>query len=645
MDQAQATRKKKKLLYLKGSEGITQYLLSAFGGVVLGAGTAMGQGLPLGACLVAAQIPGGRAVGTAIGAVVGYFLGCEPADAVEYTAVSLLMLLTLFLFQGTILPGKKWFMPLSCGLICGIMGSVRLFGSVEITVLPWLAKALLAVIGTYVFRKAMGGHRVGWVLMAGAMAFSLAGRGIYIDLGLTGALMIACISGELLPGSIMGMALDLSGKYSCPMTFILMLPGIACKLLGANRRWLKGILYGALPVATLFLFGEGELPQIPGCVLGAVMGLFFGISPILTPEVTTTEGRDKGRINEQAAEVLEALAMDLPNPPICVGTETEQIFDAVGDRLCRDCPRSRYCWGIEQQETYRDLSDAASEILKRGLARETDFSVRFRDRCRNFPEFHAAVNRELERILYRRRYYTVLRENRRILEQEYSLLAQFLRKSGQKPNTGKERRYTPLVGICSMRKEREKYCGDRGVSFLASDGSYYVLLCDGMGTGEEAAKLSSYAVRLLEKLLRTGLSPESAMALFNGNMTLRGSGTFSTVDLLRLDLHSGMAYLYKWGAAPSFWRDGERLCKIGTPTPPPGVGLGERGLPEKFKLSMKEKQFLILISDGAYCEETEDVMNAYRASSPRELAALLIGNMDGEDDRTAIVVTLDPRPA
>ena len=172
-----------------------------------------------------------------------------------------------------------------------------------------------------------------------------------------------------------------------------------------------------------------------------------------------------------------------------------------------------------------------------------------------------------------------------------------------------------------------------------------MILCDGMGTGEEAARLSSHAIRLLENLLRGGMGPEEALRLMNGNMLLRGNGTFSTVDLLRLDLYSGMAYLYKWGAAPSYWRDGERIQAVGNATPPPGIDIAHLSVPEKCKLSMKSGQLLVMISDGAYGEETEATIAAYRGSSTKELAALLISTMEREDDMTAIVISLDPRVA
>ena len=117
------------------------------------------------------------------------------------------------------------------------------------------------------------------------------------------------------------------------------------------------------------------------------------------------------------------------------------------------------------------------------------------------------------------------------------------------------------------------------------------------------------------------------------------------IEKLRLDLYSGMAYLYKWGAAPSYWRDGERIQAVGNATPPPGIDIAHLSVPEKCKLSMKSGQLLVMISDGAYGEETEATIAAYRGSSTKELAALLISTMEREDDMTAIVISLDPRVA
>ena len=364
---------------------------------------------------------------------------------------------------------------------------------------------------------------------------------------------------------------------------------------------------------------------------------------MLPATVTTSEDHSGGERIEQVAQVLEAMGKDLPIEKMPCRREAEQVFDAAAEQICRKCAFFHRCWQNRARETYDILSAAAPGIIEKGIAREQDFPKSFRTQCCSMDRLIYAINRELEGMLYRRRYHMHLWENRKLLEQEYNLLAQYLR-SPEKAERG-ERRFTPRASICSVGKAREKACGDRGVCFFGGDGHYYVILCDGMGTGEEAARLSSHAIRLLENLLRGGMGPEEALRLMNGNMLLRGNGTFSTVDLLRLDLYSGMAYLYKWGAAPSYWRDGERIQAVGNATPPPGIDIAHLSVPEKCKLSMKSGQLLVMISDGAYGEETEATIAAYRGSSTKELAALLISTMEREDDMTAIVISLDPRVA
>ena len=76
---------------------------------------------------------------------------------------------------------------------------------------------------------------------------------------------------------------------------------------------------------------------------------------------------------------------------------------------------------------------------------------------------------------------------------------------------------------------------------------------------------------LLEELLKSGMCPENALKLLNGAELLRGEDRFTTVDLLSIDLQTGQAELLKWGSAPSYYRSGEEVKKIGTASPPPGA--------------------------------------------------------------------------
>ena len=85
---------------------------------------------------------------------------------------------------------------------------------------------------------------------------------------------------------------------------------------------------------------------------------------------------------------------------------------------------------------------------------------------------------------------------------------------------------------------------------------YYVLLCDGMGTGLGAAEEGQSAASLLRQMLSAGFPPEHALRSVNSLLALRGRAAAVTIDLAELRLDSGRVTVYKWGAAPSLLLSG-----------------------------------------------------------------------------------------
>ena len=144
-------------------------------------------------------------------------------------------------------------------------------------------------------------------------------------------------------------------------------------------------------------------------------------------------------------------------------------------------------------------------------------------------------------MLYRRRYRVQLQESRALLSEEFGCVAEYLRRmqaelGAPQPDAP---RYRAVTGICTAGRHGAAANGDRGACFPGPRNDYYVLLCDGMGTGEPAAGLSADCVHLLGDLLRAGVAPLDALRILNGTYLLRGDGCFSTVDLLHIDLTSG----------------------------------------------------------------------------------------------------------
>ena len=168
-----------------------------------------------------------------------------------------------------------------------------------------------------------------------------------------------------------------------------------------------------------------------------------------------------------------------------------------------------------------------------------------------------------------------------------------------------------------------------------------------MGTGQAARTESDLAARLLTAFLETGLEADTALELLNGFYVLRKDSAFATLDLLKLDLRGGEGTLYKWGAAPSCLRRGTGVETIGTATPPPGLEAAEGRVPGQYELSLKEGETLVMVSDGAWGEETARRLSEFAEGTVRDLAACLIAQdeTDGADDRTVVVVRLRPLDA
>lgn len=98
------------------------------------------------------------------------------------------------------------------------------------------------------------------------------------------------------------------------------------------------------------------------------------------------------------------------------------------ERICRCCARFHRCWQHNARQTYDALEQAAGRLLQRGKAEAADFPAEFREGCCHFDGFLAALDQELESMLYRRRYRVQLQESRALLSEEFGCVAEYLRR-------------------------------------------------------------------------------------------------------------------------------------------------------------------------------------------------------------------------
>ena len=145
--------------------------------------------------------------------------------------------------------------------------------------------------------------------------------------------------------------------------------------------------------------------------------------------------------------------------------------------------------------------------------------------------------------------------------------------------------------------------GDCAVRFETADGRYYMLICDGMGTGGEASVTAQISAAFLEEVLCGGADMTVALTMLNNYMRSRSLECSAGIDLMEIDRYTGEARFVKSGAAPSFViRDG-RLFRLCSKTVPIGI---LRALDaEMIRFTLERGDIIVMLSDGV-TENFED---------------------------------------
>ena len=209
------------------------------------------------------------------------------------------------------------------------------------------------------------------------------------------------------------------------------------------------------------------------------------------------------------------------------------------------------------------------------------------------------------------------------------------------------------VGIAAMKKQGEPVSGDRGTYFKTDAGVLCVILSDGMGSGLGAARDSVAAVRVLERFLRAGVEPVTAMKILNSVMLLRNGDDwgYATVDLVCIDLFTGETCFYKYGAAPSYVRSGKLVRKVRGVSMAAGLLAGDGAAPDVVRMRLKPGCVALIASDGVLAEENDVWLREMLASSQeqdmkklaQEALQSAVKQYGCEDDMTVLAVRVDRR--
>ena len=601
------------------------------GGFCLAAASIGRSFQPVALALVCASRGGWRAAAAALGGVLGYLWFWGPGARQGVLWLILGLAVSLCLGDRGISRRQALMLPACAAVVVSGSGVLMLFRfSDQTPVSVYLLRVGLALGATLVLRFWLE-RRGSWAdwLAQGLFVLSLGQISLgFWNLGAVAAGWLGA-QGALASAALAGLGLELAVPRNAGMTGALCL-GFCLRLIPRKPRWLDAAAPALAWGAVTALSGRLELGPLPGLLLGGTARLILPGLGNLEPRRRRGDAAVAQLRLEQMALALrhmeQSLLLTAPVPP-----DRSAVAERCQRSACDLCPERRGCKGR--------LEPLPEKLLEQPGLGEDDLPRGCRKPGRLLLELRRGQE-QLRRMKGDRRR---LESYQCAARDQYGFLADFLQSLSEELGQRREYRpprFKPEVAM-STRSHREEN-GDKCIWFPGTGNEYYVLLCDGMGTGAGAAKESREAAELLERLLRSGFPAEYALRGLNSLAVLRELGGCTTVDLVRLQLDTGRGTLYKWGAASSYLLKNGQLRKIGTASPPPGLSVHGRETVDR--LSLGGGEVLILLSDGA----GEDMLlrTAWTAPepSPGGLAAAIVehGAQEGDDATVAVVRLVVP---
>lgn len=668
-----------------------RFLLAA----ILSGSQLFGGCAPFALGVVAAAGAGMQGLSALLGLLVGTLLFMDIGTSLKYIAIGVLIFSVSVAFYDTRIYRRLSFMPAVCAMCTASVGFVYLMSGsrtptdIALFALEIALSAACAFCACVVFaHDEETDVKKRWLCLGALAVFVLIAASAipltpYMSLGRVLACALALYfvysfgSGAgAAVGLAAGLAMDAAaygagdgGLFYCAAYGI----GAVCASVPTRGgRLFASVLFIAGSAAPLIFSVDASLLwSVPEAAIGCVIFMLLPRKmPETSPKKENAASREpRPRASERAeapapetlrrrllgaAEAFRALYDDLNRP--ASGNNDENIatvFDRAADRVCRRCAIRSICWEKDYVSTYNALNNAAPALNERGKLTPPDLPPHFASRCINIGEFLSAVNAEFSAMLMRRQYGKQLDDTRRRAKQQYAQMSELLAAAAREDEAivpASAADSGAVVGAASEAKTGESVSGDTLASFEAN-GKIFLMLSDGMGCGEAARRESAMTVRLMERFLKSGIEPETALKTLNSAMTLHSdeSGSFTTIDLLSFDASSGDAVLYKYGAAPTYVAHGGVVRRVIGETLPAGLSESEHGA-EKTELRLLPGDTAVLVSDGTVDADDDNWIRKLLAETtmdPREAAARIVResreHTGRSDDGSALVLRVSEK--
>ena len=571
---------------------------------------------------------GWPAVLVALGAAAGYLLFWGSAGVQGMVWVAMGLGAALLIGGKQIQRQTPLLMPAIAALTVAASGLLMLYLELHTVPVPvFLLGIALAPLSTWVVSAAMERRDpvIDWLICGMAVLCTAQVVPLpYFGLGYVVAGALSMV-GAFPAAALGGLALDLAQVTSTPMAAVLCityLVRLIPRLKPAYRHFAPGLVY----LLVMGICGTWDLTPLPGLVIGS-----FCAMPLPQKSALSQRRGETGMAQVQlelASAVLrqtETMLFDVDE----VAVDEQALMERAAERACGSCPCRKGC--------KEDPSQMSPQILHRPLG-----NADLPGGCRKTGRLLMELRRSQEQLRAIRADRDRQQEYRAAVGQQYHFLSDYLQDIAdrlvERANPPKPW-FQPEVAACSASQNRTN--GDRCLWFAGVECRYYVLICDGMGTGEAAARDAQSVSSMLRRLLCAGFPAAYALRSVNSLCALQGRAGAVTIDLAELRLDTGKATLYKWGAAPSYVISQGEPVRVGIATPPPGLSVTD-GRETVERLSLRRGETLVLLSDGAGGEGSLRRGWWDENAAAGELAARILQDspMGNSDDATVAVIRL-----
>ena len=203
-----------------------------------------------------------------------------------------------------------------------------------------------------------------------------------------------------------------------------------------------------------------------------------------------------------------------------------------------------------------------------------------------------------------------------------------------------------VFGIANVTKTGSTSSGDSHSLIRLGNNKYLLALCDGMGSGENARKMSALTMGLVENFYKAGFEDDFILSNINNLLSINNQENFSTLDLCVIDLTKELIDFIKLGATYGVIKREQEVEKVETGTLPLGV-LG-KVKPNISHFAVSSKDIIIMVTDGITdafedYENFAEFVNKITLTNPQLISqaildeAIRLNGGISKDDMTVLV--------